>query len=339
MVTEAATERGALGSLMDAALPRPISRANVARFTRFREEHAGIKLLELQACLRWILELFLTWADADGCNWNSVSEILAAIPRSGKRPHYARPTVLVALRKLRLMGLVGWKRVLPLHRFPRRGDAARPADEYNGERTYSGGRVWCVLLEPLRAEIERRRRVIQAAADARRAAKRRGPGTARAGSIISSDAPKATDRSPMIDPGSILHDRSSDSGSPSENQQTLAPPVASRASPSATDEAGASRPAASPRPGSAPTAPERAAGPPGPAPSARPPSAAEKLGAVAAQAPPELGATSGRATNEGEQTAHHALTRRDGRTLVYHYDPTHAERALAFLERDAGGDP
>src|SRR4029077_17413338 len=112
------------------------SRGNVARFTRFPEEHAGVKLLALRACERWILELFYTWADADGCNWNSIAEIQAAIPRSGKRPKYAQVSIRVAIRILRERGFIAWQRVSPCHRFPRRGDAARPAREYNGERTY-----------------------------------------------------------------------------------------------------------------------------------------------------------------------------------------------------------
>lgn len=340
MVAKAATERTTeLGNLVDAAIGRrPIhARANVARFTRFPEEHAGVKLLELQACMRWVLELFVTWADADGCNWNGVEEILASIPRSGKRPRYAKPSVLRAVRKLRALGFVGWQRVMPWHRFPQRGDAARPAGEYNGARTYWGGRVWCVLLEPLRAEIDRRRRIIAAAADARKAERRQqrkaGPGTARAGSIILPAARGESERSPMIDPGSILHDRSSDSCSPSENQQTLTPPTAAPASPSATNEAGATRPAAAPRPGAAPTAPERKDGPSGPAPSARPPSAADEQHADAPRAPRELEATSERATNEREQTARPLEAGRGRRNVVHAVDPRAASAVLAMLSR------
>jgi hypothetical protein len=353
MATDGASSARALGQQeVEASIPTPPkrSRGNVAKFTRFPEEHAGIKLLELRACERWILELFYTWADADGCNWNGISEIQAAIPRSGKRPKYARVSLRVALRDLRKKGLIDWQRVLPQHRYPRSGDAARPSREYNGIKTEVGGRVWRLRREEIRASIAARRAELEAAAEARRAARRRrlaqGPaasGTGRAGWIISEGASCESEGSCMIDPGSIIHDPSSDSVLPTEELKKIpAAPDAPQTPPAPPSHEAACaplRPAASPRPSAAAPPPEnegaalRAAAPP-----ARPVLALAPCSTSPPRAsPPAPAPTRESSTKEREQTAHHARPQRSHTTLVHPIDPGLSQRALdALLAPDRG---
>jgi hypothetical protein len=105
--------------------------------------------LEVQASVRFVLELLCTFADKDGLCWMSPRELAAMLARSERCKRYKLPTVLKALRQLRTMGLVSWVVVRAWGRFPGRDPLTKRAVENEGRFTTSGGRVWRVNLAKL----------------------------------------------------------------------------------------------------------------------------------------------------------------------------------------------
>ena len=118
---------------------------------------------ELAACVeiiarpseRFVLAEIVRLADEDGKSWPSVDRLARTIPRSGavpdghgrlvgsNRPTYSKHTIRVALRRLRLMGLLVWERIWSFGHYPSRTPGVK------GPQTSRGGRVWWPNLRVL----------------------------------------------------------------------------------------------------------------------------------------------------------------------------------------------
>jgi hypothetical protein len=126
----------------------PCKEGRLLPFTRHPKILARVHRLRLQACCARVLEVLLTYADADGVCWPQPDEIVQLMPRSARIEAYSLASVLRALRTLRSLGLLSWTVVQPFGRFPGR---VRGRLVWRGGRaTSSGGRVWAIHLEKLR---------------------------------------------------------------------------------------------------------------------------------------------------------------------------------------------
>jgi hypothetical protein len=119
-------------------------------FTRHPRELAKVRGLKLQACLRFVLEALILYADREGFSWVQAETLAETTPRSTRRETYALPSVRRALRQLKALGWVDWTVVAAFGRYPSRGKDKKLVWG-NGRREYHGGRVWRVNLERIRA--------------------------------------------------------------------------------------------------------------------------------------------------------------------------------------------
>ena len=128
----------------------PCKKGAVLPFTRHPRLLARVHRLRLQSCAHRVLEVLLTYADAEGVCWPQPDEIVQLMPRSARVDVYSMASVLRALRTLRELGWLAWTTVPPLGRFPgRRRGRLVPR---GGRWTQSGGRVWALNLEKLRGQ-------------------------------------------------------------------------------------------------------------------------------------------------------------------------------------------
>jgi len=141
-------DSSALSKLAPDVQPPPRPSGVVCQFTRHPRALARSITLEMRAAARFVLEVLLTFADAEGVCWPSPRQIAQVTPRSGKVKRYSLPTVLRSLRELEAAGLLESRRVAPGHRYPaREGKGASARTVWNqGLSTHSGGRVFVVNL-------------------------------------------------------------------------------------------------------------------------------------------------------------------------------------------------
>jgi len=125
------------------------NRGQLLPFTRHPKLLARVHRLRLQSCAQRVLEVLLTYADQDGVCWPQPDEIVQLMPRSARVDAYSMASVLRALRTLRALGYLEWVTIPPFGRFPGRQRGKRVWR--GGRATSSGGRVWHIVLEKLRA--------------------------------------------------------------------------------------------------------------------------------------------------------------------------------------------
>jgi hypothetical protein len=319
--------------------------AKVLRFTRHPKVLVASMDLPLQQGTRSTLEAMATCADAVGLGWESPASLAERIPRSGRVRAYSRYTMergMTTLRDVEVVradgtierGLITWTVIPPYGRFPKRIDSRTVAWGKGRSAENHGGRVWQLRLEVLEELRQGTARLVVEDVGTNRG----GASTARAGTDL-------TGASIHAGPGASTHAAPSDPlVLPSEEQisdpargeranaRTLAP-LAER-----TPEVDVSSRPQEP----APRPPElgeplRAAPPPERVASGTPPTL-EGTRADAwtpSTAPPR---ETREATNEREQTSHHAPPRSSHVTRVPRLDPNRTASALALLLTPKGSN-
>jgi hypothetical protein len=327
-----------LVSANDCAPPRERPPAKVLRFTRHPKVLVASIDLPLQQGTRSTLEAMATCADTVGLGWESPASLAQRIPRSGRVRAYSRYTMergMTTLRDVEVIradgtverGLITWTVIPPYGRFPKRVDARTVAWGKGRSAENHGGRVWQLrldLLEELRQGTARL--VVEDVGT-----KRGGASTARAGTDL-------TGASTHAGPGASTHAAPSDPlVLPSEEQ--ISDPARQERANARTLAALAERTPevdVSSRPQEpAPRPPElgeplRAAPPPQRVASGTPPTLEGKRADAwtPSTAPPR---ETREATNELEQTSHHAPPRNSHVTRVPRLDPNRTASALALL--------
>jgi hypothetical protein len=330
-----------LVSANDGAPPRERPPAKVLRFTRHPKVLVASMDLPLQQGTRSTLEAMATAADALGLGWESPASLAKRIPRSGMVHAYSRYTMergLTTLRDVEVIredgtverGLVTWVWIKPYGCFPKRIDSRTVAWGKGASAGNHGGRVWQLRLDVLE-ELRRGTARLVVRGGGERGTKHGGASTARVGTDL-------TGASTHAGPGASTHAAPSDPlVLPSEEQ--ISDPARQERANARTLAALAERTPevdVSSRPQEpAPRPPElgeplRAAPPPERVASGTPPTLEGKRADAwtPSTAPPR---ETREATNEREQSSHHALPRSSHVTRVPRLDPNRTASALALL--------
>ena len=274
-------------------------------FTRHPKALAKVRGLKLQACLRFVLEALLLYADREGYSWVQAEALAETTPRSTKRESYALPSVRRALRQLKALGWLEWRVIPAFGRYPSRGKDKKLVWG-NGRREYHGGRVWRVNLEKL-ARVEH--------------------GTDLAGWII------------LDPPGEIPRDPPSDRSLSYGESKLIPPRESSRPSPSAPERHAHAGGHVAPLPPSGALAPPQSARALPPVASV----ARESSRSVGASGAPRSGdrpstapATRERQGGKGEQEAGQRGARGEAPALMSREDLARAREELAVIFRGGG---
>jgi hypothetical protein len=118
--------------------------------TALATAQAHLLTLKLRSLERVLMGLLLMRADREGLCWEQITGELARLMNPGerrmtdKRLQVWKKRIQVAARRLRVLGLLEWKWIRPMSRYPKRISYYEPAVWNRGEKTNHGGRVWIV---------------------------------------------------------------------------------------------------------------------------------------------------------------------------------------------------